>query len=91
MNTESLLVKINTTALFGKYTMQEAINMCRQRAMSGEVLNLYVKSEATADWVHLGLYRPSRPAVFTDFHTGESTKVPCCLIRPEPLQKKHYF
>lgn len=89
MNTESPLVKINATALSGKYTMQEAINMCRQRAMSGETIDLSVRASGMRDWVHLGCYEPAKPLIYTDRYTGEKEKVQCCLVTLEPPKKYH--
>lgn len=86
---ETLLIKLNTTPIRGRYTMKEAIYICRQRAMGGEVVELYARPGVNNEWTHLGCYEPAKTFISTDPHTGEKEKIECCLVTPEPPKKYH--
>ena len=82
--------KINTTPFMARRTMEDAIEICRQRAMGGQSVTLYGRTDPTKAWTVLGNYSPCNPIRVTDRYTGEVHMVPCCCAEIVPPKEYHF-
>jgi len=87
---EKFEIKINNTSLEALYTMAEAIDMCRERAMRGNTVSLYARRPRRVAWVFLGTYTKDAPYRIINSYTGKASLYPRCSVAPAELRTFHF-